>query len=65
MIEYLDKCRKKVFITGANGGIGRALVEAFAKEGYEIFANIRAKTEDFICFTDDLSVKNEEKQYIH
>ncbi len=42
---------KYAFITGANGGIGRAMVCSFAKEGYNIIANIRNENSDFYQFT--------------
>lgn len=36
-----------VVITGANGGIGFGLVEAFSKNGYDVFACARKKNDDF------------------
>jgi 3-oxoacyl-[acyl-carrier protein] reductase len=39
---------KTVLITGANGGIGRSLVEAFAREGYAIIAHLRKEKIDFL-----------------
>ncbi len=38
---------KHVVITGANRGIGRAMVEVFAQEGYGIWACARRKTPEF------------------
>lgn len=51
---------KKVLITGANRGIGKALVEKFAQSGYGIVACSRKKTEDFEeylkCITDKYGI---------
>lgn len=41
---------KTVFITGAAGGIGRALVEAFAAEGTCVIAHMRKPDERFDAF---------------
>lgn len=38
---------KNVIITGCNRGIGKALMERFAKEGANIWAHARKKTEEF------------------
>lgn len=46
---------KTVFITGANGGIGRALVEEFSKAGYDIIAH--ARNLEFQEFLDNISTK--------
>lgn len=45
---------KTVLITGCNRGLGKTLVESFAKEGYNIIALIRNKNEDFDLFADNL-----------
>ena len=45
---------KTVMITGANGGIGRALVTAFVREGCNIIAHLRDEKEEFIDFCEDL-----------
>lgn len=39
---------KTVFVTGSRRGIGRAMVEAFAKEGAHVIAHSRKRTDDFI-----------------
>ena len=39
--------KKNVIITGANRGIGKALVEEFAKNGCDIWACARKENEDF------------------
>ncbi len=46
---------KNVLITGANGGIGRKLIEAFAKEKYHILANLRVENKEFLSFADVVS----------
>ncbi|MBQ8914061.1 MAG: SDR family oxidoreductase [Lachnospiraceae bacterium] len=46
--------KKTVMITGANGGIGRALVTAFAKEGCDIIAHLRNEKEEFMTFCDEV-----------
>ena len=38
---------KNVLITGCNRGLGKVLLENFAKEGYNIVALIRKEQEDF------------------
>ena len=38
---------KTVLITGANGGLGRILVEAFLANDYEVIAHTRVKYDDF------------------
>ena len=39
--------RKTIIITGANRGIGRASVRAFAEKGYDVWACARRPREDF------------------
>lgn len=48
---------KTVFITGANGGIGRELVERFASEGCNIIAHLRCENEDFLAFVNIIRLK--------
>lgn len=45
---------KTVMITGANGGIGRAMVSTFARSGYDVVANIRTDSDEFNMFIDEL-----------
>lgn len=45
---------KTVLITGCNRGLGKTLVESFAKEGYNIIALIRKQNGDFDLFSDNL-----------
>ena len=40
-------CEKNVIITGSNRGIGLAMVEKFAKSGYNVWACARKKNEEF------------------
>lgn len=49
---------KTALITGADGGIGRKIVEVFAREGCNIYAHLRCEKEDFLKFS-----KKIEKQY--
>ena len=44
-------------ITGANRGIGKALVTAFANAGYNIWACARKSSIEFENFLNDLSIK--------
>ena len=46
---------RNVFITGASGGIGKALVNSFSHKGYNIWACIRRKNEIFEKYCEDLS----------
>ena len=48
---------KNVLITGARGGIGRALVEAFSFAGANVFANLRKPDDDFNNFAKEISSK--------
>lgn len=52
---------KVILITGANGGIGRAMVEAFAKNGAEVWANVRNINQDFSEYCKNLTIKYETK----
>lgn len=47
--------KKTVVITGATGGIGRALAETFAKEGYPLALNCRASVEALETLCRELS----------
>ena len=48
---------KNVFITGANGGIGRKTVEKFAENGCNIVAQVRNENEDFNDFCQEIEKK--------
>lgn len=48
---------KNAVVTGANRGIGRAVVEAFAKKGMNVWACARTKNADFEQEMKDLSEK--------
>ena len=47
--------RKNVLITGANGGIGGAVAERFARSGeYDLLLNVRRQTDEFEAFCREL-----------
>ncbi len=48
---------KNAIITGTNRGIGRELVNAFAKNGYNIWACTRKKDESFEAELEDIALK--------
>ena len=53
--------RKTAIITGCNRGIGKAILENFAKNGANIFACARKESEEFsdlICRLKDKSCVN-------
>ncbi len=49
--------KKNVVITGASGGIGRALAEAFAKEGYCLALNCHNSIKELNIFCSELKEK--------
>lgn len=46
---------KTAFITGCNRGLGKAMVKEFAKNGANIIAHARKRTDEFIQFCAELS----------
>ncbi len=48
---------KNAIITGAKGGIGKAIMEKFASEGVNVWACIRTPDEAFSAYCDELSSK--------
>lgn len=48
---------KTIFVTGSNGGIGRAIVRKFAESGYEIIAHELSETEQHTAFIEDIKEK--------
>lgn len=54
---------KHVVITGANRGIGKAMLEEFARNGANIFAHSRKETEEFIRTIEEISKKYSVKIY--
>lgn len=48
---------RTVLVTGSNGGIGKAIVEKFAENGYHIVAHTRRDTEQFDGFITSLQNK--------
>ncbi len=48
---------KTVLITGANGGLGRSLVEKYAQNDYSIIAHMRSEKKDFIEFSNIIEKK--------
>ncbi len=49
---------KNVIITGARRGIGRRVLELFARNGADIWACIRTENESFVAEIDSLAAKN-------
>ncbi len=49
--------QRNVLITGAKGGIGKAIIEVFAKNSYNILACIRSKDENFENYLKEISNK--------
>ena len=47
--------RKTAIITGANRGIGRAMVEKFAENNFDIWACARTETDEFVSDIKNLS----------
>ena len=48
---------KTAIITGCNRGIGKAILEAFAANGADVFACVRKENTAFLEFTSSLSEK--------
>lgn len=48
---------RTVLITGAAGGIGRALVKKYAELGFNIIAHMRKEKVDFLTFSRDIESK--------
>lgn len=48
---------KNVFITGARGGIGHAIIEAFASQRATVFAHARNESKDFTDFINETKKK--------
>ena len=48
---------KTALITGCNRGIGKAIVEEFAKNGATILAHARCETPEFVAFLENLSAQ--------
>jgi 3-oxoacyl-[acyl-carrier protein] reductase len=49
---------KTAVITGARGGIGKAMLELFAENGANIYAMVRDENKEFSAFVDYISIKN-------
>ena len=49
---------KNAVLTGANGGIGKAILETLTKEEINVWACVRKKTEEFEKFVCELAGKN-------
>ncbi len=49
--------KNKVFISGASRGIGRAIAEAFAKRGDDLFLTCLNNIEEMSSFSEDLTSK--------
>lgn len=48
---------KNIIITGASGGIGKSIIEAFAKKGNNIYALVHSKSEDVEQYFQNLMGK--------
>jgi len=48
---------RTVFITGTSRGLGRAFVEAFAREGANVVAHARKETPEFVAWADEMARK--------
>ncbi len=49
---------KNVIITGTNRGIGKAMLNAFAENGANIWAHARIETPEFLSLIEEISQKN-------
>jgi len=49
---------KTAIITGCNRGIGKAIMDVFAKNGADIFACVRKESQDFSDVITDLAAKS-------
>lgn len=49
---------KTVFVTGTNRGLGKAIIERFAKAHYDIIAHVRTLGDEAKSFFEDLSNTN-------
>ena len=49
---------KSVVVTGANGGIGRAVIKVMAERGFNIYAHARKKDAEFEKYLEDLRKKH-------
>ena len=47
---------KTALVTGANGGIGRAIVEGLAAEGCNIIAHMRENKPEFDSFAKEIEL---------
>lgn len=56
--------KKNIIITGCNKGIGKAILEDFAKKGANIFACVRSDTPEFKKFVTNLKKKHNINIYI-
>ena len=49
---------RNVVITGASGGMGRAMVQRFAEMGYNVFACAKSNKDDFSLFLETVAQRN-------
>lgn len=49
---------RNVVITGASGGMGRAMVQRFAELGYNVFACARSNKDDFLSYIKEIEQRN-------
>ena len=49
---------KTAVVTGANRGIGHAIVKDFVKNGADVFACSRSESEDFLLWCEKIGIEN-------
>lgn len=55
---------KRAVVTGARGGIGKAILQSFVEEGAEAWACVRSANSAFLEYVDDLILSHSAKVHI-